>query len=66
MNDWREREHWDDYTEAYEDAISRTASPAAPWIVVPADKKWYRNYVVARSIVETLRGYRKDWKRSLE
>ena len=66
VNDWKERERWDDYTEAYEDAISRTASPHAPWIVVPADKKWYRNYVVAQSIVETLRGYRKGWKRSLE
>ena len=65
-NDWRERDHWDDYTEAYEDAISVTAAPHAPWIVVPADAKWYRNLVVAESIVETLRQYRKPWKRRLE
>jgi PPK2 family polyphosphate:nucleotide phosphotransferase len=39
-NDWRERDRWDDYTAAYEDAISVTAAPHAPWIVVPADAKW--------------------------
>jgi PPK2 family polyphosphate:nucleotide phosphotransferase len=65
-NDWRERDRWDDYTAAYEDAISVTAAPHAPWIVVPADAKWYRNLVVAESIVETLRQYRKPWKRRLE
>ena len=65
-NDWREREHWDDYTEAYEEAISRTAAPHAPWIVVPADAKWYRNLVVAESIVEALREHRKSWKRKLD
>jgi PPK2 family polyphosphate:nucleotide phosphotransferase len=65
-NDWRERDCWDDYTAAYEGAISATAAPHAPWIVVPADAKWYRNLVVAESIVETLRQYRKPWKRRLE
>lgn len=65
-NDWRERDRWDDYTAAYEDAISVTAAPYAPWIVVPADAKWYRNLVVAESIVETLRQYRKPWKRRLQ
>jgi len=64
-NDWKEREHWDDYTEAYEDAISRTAAPHAPWIVVPANAKWYRNLVVAESIVEALREHRKVWRRTL-
>ena len=64
-NDWKEREYWDDYTEAYEDAISRTAAPHAPWIVVPANAKWYRNLVVAESIVEALRGHRKTWSRTL-
>jgi PPK2 family polyphosphate:nucleotide phosphotransferase len=65
-NDWRERDRWDDYTAAYEDAISATAAPHAPWVVVPADAKWYRNLVVAESIVETLRQYRKPWNRRLE
>ena len=48
-NDWKEREYWDDYTEAYEDAISRTAARHAPWIVVPANSKWYRNLVIAEA-----------------
>jgi len=65
-NDWKEREHWDEYTEAYEDAISRTSTPHAPWIVVPANAKWYRNLVVAEAIVEALRARRNAWKRRLE
>ncbi|HVJ13563.1 MAG TPA: PPK2 family polyphosphate kinase [Burkholderiales bacterium] len=65
-DDWKEREYWDDYTEAYEDAISRTAAPHAPWIVVPANAKWYRNLVVAESIVEALREHRKAWSRTLD
>jgi PPK2 family polyphosphate:nucleotide phosphotransferase len=65
-NDWRERERWDQYTEAYEEAISRTAAGHAPWTVVPADKKWYRNFVVAQSIVEALRAHRNAWRRTLE
>ena len=51
-----EREHWDDYMEAYEDVIRRTAAPHAPWYVVPADNKWFTRLVVARAIEETLLG----------
>jgi PPK2 family polyphosphate:nucleotide phosphotransferase len=65
-NDWKERDHWDAYTEAYEEAISKTAAKHAPWTVVPANAKWYRNLVIAESIVETLRAHRKDWERKLE
>jgi PPK2 family polyphosphate:nucleotide phosphotransferase len=65
-NDWKERDYWDAYTEAYEDAISRTAAKHAPWTVVPANAKWYRNLVIAESIVEALRAHRKDWRRKLE
>ncbi len=65
-NDWKERDHWDDYTQAYDDAMSKTAAPHAPWIVVPADAKWYRNLVVAESLVEALRGHRKAWNRTLD
>ena len=65
-NDWKEREHWDEYTEAYEDAISKTAAPHAPWTVVPANAKWYRNLVVAESIVDALRRNRPGWKRTLD
>jgi len=64
--DWKEREFWDEYTEAYEDAISKTAARHAPWTVVPANAKWYRNLVIAESICEALRAHRKDWKRKLD
>jgi PPK2 family polyphosphate:nucleotide phosphotransferase len=65
-NDWKEREKWDEYTNAYEDAISRTATKHAPWRIVPADSKWYRNVVIARSIVEELRPYKKIWQEKLD
>jgi PPK2 family polyphosphate:nucleotide phosphotransferase len=66
VNDWKERDYWDDYTEAYEDAISKTAAPHAPWTVVPANAKWYRNLVIAESIVDALRKHRPAWKKSLD
>ena len=65
-NDWKERAYWDEYTEAYEDAISKTAAPHAPWIVVPANAKWYRNLVVAESIAAALRPYRGEWTETLK
>ncbi len=65
-NDWKEREHWDEYTKAYEDAIAKTAAPHAPWIIVPANSKWYRNLVVAESIVSALRDHRRNWDKKLE
>ncbi|MDH5265258.1 MAG: polyphosphate kinase 2 family protein [Betaproteobacteria bacterium] len=65
-NDWKERDHWDAYTRAYEDAISRTAAKHAPWTVVPANAKWYRNLVIAESIVDALKGRRRGWEETLE
>jgi PPK2 family polyphosphate:nucleotide phosphotransferase len=52
--DVHEREYWDDYMAAYEDAIRHTACKHAPWYVVPADNKWFTRLVVASAIVETL------------
>ena len=54
--DLAERALWDDYQVAYEQAIRRTATKDAPWIVVPADRKWHRDLVICRTIVETLEG----------
>jgi len=51
-----ERELWDAYVAAYDEAIARCSTNAAPWYVVPADNKWYRNWAVARLLIETLRG----------
>jgi PPK2 family polyphosphate:nucleotide phosphotransferase len=55
-SDAREREHWDDYMEAYEDMIRHTATPDCPWYVVPADHKWFTHLVVGSAIIETLKG----------
>jgi PPK2 family polyphosphate:nucleotide phosphotransferase len=52
--DATEREHWDEYLEAYEDTIRNTATPEAPWYVVPADNKWFTRVVVAAAIIEAL------------
>lgn len=65
VGDWKERKHWDDYTRAYEIALARCSTPDAPWHVVPSDKKWYRNYVVLKTIVEALRPYKAEWLESL-
>jgi PPK2 family polyphosphate:nucleotide phosphotransferase len=53
-SDIAEREHWDEYMEAYEDMIRHTASEEAPWYVVPADNKWFTRMVVAAAVIETL------------
>ncbi len=46
---------------AYDDAITRTATTHAPWHIVPADKKWFRNLAVAQAISEALGAYRHEW-----
>lgn len=56
FGDLDERKLWSEYRQAYEAAIANTSTKYAPWIVVPADHKWVRNYVVAKTIVETLEG----------
>ena len=53
-NDVKERERWDDHMEAFEEAISRCSTEYAPWYVVPGNKKWFRNLVIARTIADTL------------
>jgi PPK2 family polyphosphate:nucleotide phosphotransferase len=52
--DLEERELWDDYQRAYEDALSRTSTEEAPWYVVPANQKWYRNFVVGSVVTDAL------------
>jgi PPK2 family polyphosphate:nucleotide phosphotransferase len=56
LGDLKERRLWPEYMRAYEDVLSRTSTDWAPWYVVPADRKWYRNLVVASVLVETLEG----------
>jgi PPK2 family polyphosphate:nucleotide phosphotransferase len=64
--DWTERELWDKYTEAYEDAISRCSPTSAPWYIVPANRKWFRNIAVTDCLVKTLRPYRERWMAHLQ
>ena len=52
--DYKEREFWDEYTSAYEDALSRCSTADAPWYVIPADHKWLRNLCIARIVVSHL------------
>ena len=55
-SDIHEREYWNDYMAAYQDMIRHTATPWAPWYVVPADNKWFTRIVVAAAIVDALEG----------
>jgi PPK2 family polyphosphate:nucleotide phosphotransferase len=52
--DLKTRERWDDYMEAFEDVFAQCNHPWAPWYIVPANHKWYRNWVVSSAIVETM------------
>ena len=52
--DIAERQHWNDYMNAFEDAIKNTACPQAPWFVIPADNKWYARLVASEIIVDTM------------
>jgi len=56
-----ERQHWSSYQEAYEVALERTNTEAAPWLVVPSDRKWYRNWAVGTVLLETLEAMDLQW-----
>jgi PPK2 family polyphosphate:nucleotide phosphotransferase len=59
--DWDERRYWDDYTAAYEAALTRCNPPSAPWYVVPADHKWAAHLAIAQVLTDTLRPYKQGW-----
>jgi PPK2 family polyphosphate:nucleotide phosphotransferase len=52
--DFKERKYWEDYQAAYEDVLNKCSTKWAPWYVIPADKKWFRNLAVAQIMLETL------------
>lgn len=54
-DDIKERQYWDKYMKAYEDAINKTSTAYAPWYVVPADRKWFARYTVSEIILDTLK-----------
>ena len=53
-SDYTEREYWKDYQKAYEDAFSKCSTDYAPWYIIPANHKWFRNLAVSQILVTTL------------
>jgi len=66
VGDWKERVLWDDYQKAYEVAIEKCSTESAPWQIIPANKKWYRNLAIMQAIVDALEPYEKGWLTKLE
>ncbi|HMU37626.1 MAG TPA: polyphosphate kinase 2 family protein [Pseudomonadota bacterium] len=66
VGDWETRQKWKEYQDAYEDALRKTSTQRAPWHIVPADQKWFRNVAIAEAIVERLRPYKKVWRKQLD
>lgn len=54
LGDLQERKRWPDYMEAYQEALSKTSTRYAPWYIIPANRKWYRDLVISSILVETL------------
>jgi PPK2 family polyphosphate:nucleotide phosphotransferase len=63
--DYRERRFWKDYLRAYEDALGRCSTSHAPWHVIPADHKWFRNLAVGQALVDALTPYEDGWRKAL-
>jgi PPK2 family polyphosphate:nucleotide phosphotransferase len=60
-HDLEDRALWDDYAAAYADALERCSTEAAPWHIVPADRKWFRNWAITQLLCEALEGMRLRW-----
>lgn len=65
-SDLQTRERWDDYMEAYEDMLNATSHPDARWHIVPADRNWYRDYVVATTVVAAMEQLDLRWPKPKE
>ena len=61
-----ERKLWDDYMRAYEDALTKTSTAHAPWYVIPANRNWYRDYVIIKIITETLKKLKMAYPQPVE
>ncbi len=66
VGDLKERARWADYMQAYEDVLNKTSTDYAPWYIVPSNKKWYRNLVVASVLVEALKGLKMQYPQPKE
>ena len=60
-NDLKDRALWEDYQSAYEDALTKTSTESAPWYIIPANKKWYRNLLIAEILVKTLKSLKMQY-----
>ena len=60
-DDLADRARWDEFMHAYEEVIAKTSTDLAPWYVIPADRKWYRNLCVAQIMVDTLKGLNMEY-----
>lgn len=56
LGDLKERKRWSEYIRAYQDVLSKTSTPWAPWYIIPANRKWYRNLVIASILINTMEG----------
>jgi PPK2 family polyphosphate:nucleotide phosphotransferase len=61
MGDLEERKRWDDYTTAYEDVLSRCSTDAAPWYVIPANRKWFRNLAIGEILADRLEALKPEY-----
>lgn len=66
LGDLEERKLWDQYQEAYEDVFNKTSTEYAPWYIVPANRKWYRDLVISTVLVNTLKGLKMKYPESEE
>jgi PPK2 family polyphosphate:nucleotide phosphotransferase len=60
------RQHWSDYIDAYEDMLNKTSHADAPWHIIPADRNWYRDYVIGKTVVEALEALKMKWPKPKE
>ena len=58
LPDFKEREHWDGYVAAYEDALTKCSTKHAPWYVIPSDHKWFRNFAISSIVNQTMQSMR--------
>jgi PPK2 family polyphosphate:nucleotide phosphotransferase len=61
LSDFKERQFWDDYMEAYQDIFEATSRKHAPWYIIPSDHKWFRNVAISRILYETMKDLKLDF-----
>jgi len=66
LGDLKERKLWPDYMQAYEEVLSKTSTNHAPWYIVPANRKWYRDLVISSILVDTLESLKMEFPKSEE